>query len=95
MAGTMRADWEILKRGGQETWLMLGLILINAFANLTIMLSIQQKNATLAGMVEISYPLFTAFFAWLILREVQVNMGTWLGAGLIFAGVACIFYFEK
>lgn len=95
MTGSVRADWEVLKRGGTETWLMLGLVLINALANLTIMLSIQEKNAALAGMIEITYPLFTVFFAWLFLREFQFSSGTWLGAALVFAGVSCIFYFEK
>ncbi len=95
MTGSVRADWDIVKRGGTETWLVLALILINALANLTIMMSIQQKNAALAGMIEITYPLFTVFFAWLFLRELQLNPGTWIGAALVFAGVSCIFYFEK
>ena len=35
-------------------------------AGLLIFLSIQAKNATLSSLIEISYPLFTAFFAWVL-----------------------------
>jgi drug/metabolite transporter (DMT)-like permease len=89
------ADWDVLKTAGRETKLMAASIVIYIAANLFIMASINAKNATMAAMIEITYPLFTAFFAWLFFREVQASAGTLLGAGLILAGVACIYYFSK
>ena len=89
------ADWDILKTGGRETKMLAISIVIYIAANLFIMSSINAKNATMAAMIEITYPLFTAFFAWLIFREVQVNTGTLAGGALVLAGVACIFYFGK
>lgn len=92
---TMAADWQVIKKFDVEAKLLLLVILVNSVANLLILFSIKAKNATLAGMVEISYPLFIALFAWMFLKEVQASAGTWVGAALIFAGVSCIYFFEK
>jgi drug/metabolite transporter (DMT)-like permease len=89
------ADWEILKTTGRETKLLAISIVIYIAANLFIMASINAKNATMAAMIEISYPLFTALFAWMFFRSVQVTPGTLAGAALVLAGVACIYYFGK
>ena len=88
-------DWEILKSGGRETKMLAVSIVIYIAANLFIMSSINAKNATMAAMIEITYPLFTALFAWLLFRAVQVNPGTLAGAAMVLAGVACIYYFGK
>lgn len=92
---TLGADWQLLKEGGRETKLMLASIGVSLAANLFILLSINAKNATMAAMIEITYPLFTALFAWMFFREVQVTAGTLIGALLILSGVACIYYFGK
>jgi drug/metabolite transporter (DMT)-like permease len=89
------ADWQVLKEAGRETKLLAISIVIYIAANLFIMLSINAKNATMAAMIEITYPLFTALFAWLLFRQVQFTAGTIAGAVLVLAGVACIYYFGK
>jgi drug/metabolite transporter (DMT)-like permease len=68
---------------------------IFALAELFIALSIFSKNATLAGLIEITYPLFIALFAYLLFRENELNMGTALGGILIFTGVAIVYWFSK
>jgi len=88
-------DWETLKTGDGVTWLMLGSVAVYVAANIFILLATKSKNATMAAMVEITYPLFTALFAWLLFKEVQVNTGTAFGAALILSGVCCIYYFSK
>jgi drug/metabolite transporter (DMT)-like permease len=89
------ADWAILKSGGAETKMLGVSILIYIAANVFIMSSINAKNATMAAMIEITYPLFTALFAWLLFRAVQVNAGTLIGGAMVLAGVACIYFFGK
>lgn len=59
--------------------------------NLLILSSVASKNASLASLIEISYPLFVIFFAWLAFREVQVNAWTAVGGAMILAGVAVIY----
>jgi drug/metabolite transporter (DMT)-like permease len=63
-------------------------------AELAIGFSITEKNATLAGLIEISYPIFIAIFAYFILKE-KVSLTTIIGGILIFVGVFVIYYFNK
>lgn len=57
--------------------------------------SISGKNATLAALLEISYPLFTAIFAMLLFREAIPSFITLVGAVLIGMGVAIISWANK
>ena len=71
------------------------LLLLAAFSavggNILILHSIVEKNAALASLLEISYPLFVVIFSYLILKDAQLNWGTGLGGLLIFAGVVVIY----
>ncbi len=58
--------------------------------NFLILMAVAEKNATLAALVEISYPLFTFIFAWLILKDVQLTWATAAGAVLILCGISVI-----
>ncbi|HYD93538.1 MAG TPA: EamA family transporter [Candidatus Paceibacterota bacterium] len=64
-------------------------------AEIFIALSIVGKNATIAGLVEISYPLFIAVFAYLLFRESQLTAGAALGGALIFLGITVIYIFNR
>lgn len=52
--------------------------------------AIQQKNATYASIIEISYPLFVFLFSWLLFRDVDMSWEVALGGLLIFLGVALV-----
>jgi len=92
--GVFSKDIAVVKKGG-TTGLLIANVLVYVVANLFILLATKSKNATMAAMIEISYPLFTALFAYLIFKEVQFNTGTLAGAALVMAGVCCIYYFGK
>lgn len=67
------------------------LIPLTSFAGAVLLfLAISDKNATLASLIEISYPVFVVFFAWLLFRQVHLNASVIAGAALVFAGVALI-----
>ena len=70
-------------------WLIVAVASATA-AGLLIFLSIQAKNATLASLIEVTYPLFTAFFAWALFRQATINTATVIGALLIFTGVLIV-----
>jgi drug/metabolite transporter (DMT)-like permease len=59
-------------------------------AGLLIFMSIEAKNATVASLIEVTYPLFTALFAWLLFRQTTMNLSTIVGALLIFVGVVIV-----
>ena len=64
--------------------------LTSVVGSLLLFISIGAKNATLASLIEISYPVFVALFAYLLFREWHLNAGVAVGAVLVFAGVALI-----
>jgi drug/metabolite transporter (DMT)-like permease len=70
-------------------WLLVAVAAATA-AGLLIFLSIGAKNATLASLIEVTYPIFTALFAWVLFRQATLNGATLLGALLIFAGVITV-----
>jgi len=62
-------------------------IVVVLLANFFIVHSIQAKNATTAGIVELLYPLFTILFTWLIFRDNHLSLSVIIGGGLILSGV--------
>ncbi len=81
---------EVRGLGGDFVWFTVAVVTSVAGA-LLIYMAIGEKNATLASLIEISYPLFVAFFAWAFFREVQINLATVLGGAMILGGVAVVF----
>lgn len=77
---------------------LLGILLLSIAAwiaaEFLIAYSIAGKDATLAGLIEISYPIFIALFAYLLFHESSLSLATALGGALIFAGVVVIFLAE-
>ncbi len=65
-------------------------IVVVIFANVAIVLSIQAKNATTAAFIELSYPLFTILFTWILFHEHHLNLMTIIGSILIAFGVVCV-----
>lgn len=77
----LNADWG---------WFLLA-VAASAAGTLLIYMAIGEKNATLASLIEISYPFFVAVFSWLLFREIQFNTATILGGVLTLSGVAVVF----
>ncbi len=83
LAGEFRAlgtDW---------IWLPISVAASTA-AGLLIFHAIDHKNAPVAGLIEISYPLAAAFFAWLFFRESHLNLQSAIGAALIYSGIIVV-----
>lgn len=76
--------------GSDRMWLLVSLASA-AVGGLLIYVAIGEKNATLASLIEISYPFFVALFAWLFFREAQLNAATIAGGLLILGGVFTVF----
>ncbi len=91
--GTLADDWRTL---GTIPWRerlpILAVALTSLTATVLLFVSIGGKNATLASLIEISYPVFVALFAWLLFREIQVNASVVIGGLLVFTGVVVIIW---
>lgn len=85
--------WEdeapLLQQG--NVWpLLVAIAAVGFFANLAIILSIQQRNATVAALIEMSYPLFTALFAYVLFRQVDIGWQHAVGGAMVMAGILVI-----
>jgi drug/metabolite transporter (DMT)-like permease len=69
---------------------ILALALTSLAGSVLLYIAIGAKNATLASVIEISYPLFVAIFAWLLFRQAHWNAAVLAGGLLVFAGVTLI-----
>ncbi|HEY5777171.1 MAG TPA: EamA family transporter [Terrimicrobiaceae bacterium] len=90
--GTLVSECRSL--GGDWVWLLVAIV-SSATGGLLIYIAIGEKNATLASLIEISYPFFVAVFAWLFFRDIQFNWQTLIGGALILGGVAVVFLGER
>lgn len=77
---------ELRGLGSDVLWLGIAMA-ASTSAGLLIFMAIGAKNATIASLIEISYPLFVAFFAWLLFRESQLNWSVLIGGAMILSGV--------
>ena len=69
---------------------VLAITLTSLAGSVLLYLSIRSRNATMASLIEISYPFFVALFAYLLFRDVHLNRNILFGAVLVFSGVALI-----
>lgn len=75
-------------------FVVLGIIAL-LIAELFIGFSITAKNATLSGLIEISYPIFIALFSYILFKNTQLTTSVLIGGILIFAGIFIIYSFNK
>jgi len=60
----------------QTTWLFILVTVLFLIGNALIIIAIKNKNATVASLIEISYPIFVVLFSYLIFRNSNLNTGT-------------------
>lgn len=70
-------------------WFFLSLGAASLGAFLTYV-AIGEKNATLASLIEISYPFFVVLFSWIFFRDMQLNLMTFFGSLLLISGITVI-----
>lgn len=58
--------------------------------NLCILYAVKLKSASMASIIEISYPFFIILFSWLFFRDMQVNYWTLIGSVIAFTGISII-----
>lgn len=94
-SGTLTKDIEAISSSRTVFWLLVAEAVASLLAAVLIGLSIQNRDATVAGLIEMSYPFFIVLFTYLLFRENHLNIGTALGGLLIFCGVGIIFVYNR
>jgi drug/metabolite transporter (DMT)-like permease len=90
--GQVKADLSAILHNSTLFWLVVTSLLTFSVGNILIFIAIQAKNATVTGLIEISYPLFTAFFSWVLYNKDYFTTPVMIGGALIFVGIAVISY---
>jgi len=75
-----------------EQWIFLVLGLIGLVGEVLVYTAITGKNATLASLIEMTYPVFVVIFAYLFYREMHVTPSVFVGGLLILIGATIIIY---
>lgn len=75
-----------------EQWVIVSLGLIGLFGEVMVYMAISGKNATLASLIEMTYPLFVVVFAYLFYREMHVTTSVLIGGLMILIGSGLIIY---
>ncbi len=91
MTQELRPGIDYLTANKTKFALLIMTALLTVGGNFFILMSISGKNATLASLIEITYPVFTFIFAWMILKDVQLTLGTAIGGLLILSGIAVVY----
>ncbi|HOO50775.1 MAG TPA: EamA family transporter, partial [Alphaproteobacteria bacterium] len=71
--GTAKEGFSMLKMDSEALYLLFAVSASSLVANFFILHSFQAKNATLAGLIEVSYPIFTILFTWLFFKQFHLN----------------------
>ncbi len=75
-----------------EQWIIACLGLIGLFGEVMVYLAITGKNATLASLIEMTYPVFVVLFAYLFYRQMHVTSSVFIGGLMILVGAGLIIY---
>jgi len=75
-----------------EQWIIASLGLIGLFGEVMVYLAITGKNATLASLIEMTYPVFVVLFAYVFYREMHVTPSVFFGGLMILTGAGLIIY---
>ncbi|MCK5395267.1 MAG: DMT family transporter [Gammaproteobacteria bacterium] len=90
---TVSNDIETVKTlPASEQWIIVSLGLIGLFGEVMVYLAISAKNATLASLIEMTYPVFVVLFAYLFYRQMHVTASVFVGGLMIFVGAGLIIY---
>ena len=90
---TISKDYEAVRAlPVSEQWIFASLGLIGLFGEVMVYLAINGKNATLASLIEMTYPVFVVIFAWVFFRQMHVTPSVFIGGLMILIGAGLIIY---
>ena len=75
-----------------EQWVIACIGLIGLVGEVLVYLAISGKNATLASLIEMTYPVFVVLFAYLFYRQMDVTPSVMVGGMMILVGAGLIIY---
>ena len=95
LLGKYHLDFKKYFQDSRTIWLFILVTILFLIGSAVILLAIKNKNATVASLIEISYPIFVVIFSYLIFRDSHLNTGTLFWWLFIIAGVVLVYLFNK
>lgn len=89
----LKHDLAFINQNRYLIGLFIACVITFNLGNLLIFMSIKASNATIAAIIELTYPIFTILFTWLLFRVNYLSPAVIIGSLFIFAGVFLIFKF--
>ena len=88
---TLASDYTAFKALETNDKLLIAAIgLTSLLASILLFMSIESKNATLASLIEITYPVFVALFSFILFKHLHINASVITGGILVMAGAGII-----
>lgn len=87
-----RQNWAKLCDSWPIIWMIILYLIFGTGAYLFNGFAINEKNATMASLLEISYPLFIILFTLIFLRQLHLNAIGLAGAVLILTGCVLVVF---
>ncbi|HYD03560.1 MAG TPA: DMT family transporter [Alphaproteobacteria bacterium] len=91
LKGSIATDLQTIWTDKKLAMFVILSIIAFTLGSIAIFSSIVAKNATLAGIIEVSYPLFIVLFSWLILGQSHLSKSVIIGGVMIIAGVLVVY----
>lgn len=89
-------DLAIVKKLPATDQWVIGMIgFTSSIGAVLLYLSIVGKNATLAALIEITYPVFVLVFSYLLFRQVHFNLNVLIGGAMVIIGAGMIIYHNQ
>lgn len=95
-AGQLHTDVQSFRSLPTSEQAMITTISLTSLAGAAfVFLAIGSKNATLASLIEISYPVFVALFSYVMFKQVHLNASAAMGGLLVLVGTGLIIMNNK
>lgn len=95
VSGEFTKDMSAVLSSQKLFWLVTSGIVLLILAEICIGYSIMGKSATVAGLIEISYPIFIVIFSYILFKENHLSISTAIGGALVFTGIGVIYAFNR
>ena len=77
---------------GMEQGTIAAIAVTSLLGTVLLYVSIAGKNATLASLIEITYPVFVVFFSYIMFRHLHLSPSVIIGGLMVIAGAGLIIY---
>lgn len=88
------SDFKVISTSKELPIIIFFEIILFTIASFLLASAIQSKNAALASIIEITYPIFIVLWGYFLFDSIPATIPTIIGALFIFFGISLVVYFN-